>query len=209
MGSQTERQDWRRQWSRATLFSKMPWKWEEDTAGFHRKVRTPPKGKGKGKGQSPDSGTSQRRRDEWRCRCGTHNFLERNWCRLCGRDYTHGELVTAAPVQALGVICAQAPAAPASASQSESTSMDTGDGEPAPTPVAQKIRLRKALLAAARQGGDTPEANAEVSRHEAELERLTAEEKAAVPAEARLRSLLDRRVVCDTANRPLLRQMQQ
>ena len=58
--------------------------------------------------------------------------------------------------------------------------------------IAQQVKFHRALLAAARQHGSAPEAQAEVARQEAQIARLTAEEKAAQPPEDRLRSLLDR-----------------
>ena len=58
--------------------------------------------------------------------------------------------------------------------------------------IAQRIRVRRAFLAAARQQGGTAEVQEEIQRHEAVLEVLLAEEKAAIPPESRLRSLLDR-----------------
>ena len=60
------------------------------------------------------------------------------------------------------------------------------------TSIAKKIRFHKAMLAVARQSEDSQEARDEVERHEAELTRLAAEEKAQLPVESRLRSLLDR-----------------
>ena len=109
--------------------------------------------------------------------------MERNWCRGCGLDYTHGDLVKPPVVEAASDTCAPPPAFVQSSSYATAG---------ARTPVAQRIRLRKALLAAARQHGDGQDVQEEVRRHEAELARLTAEERASQPTEDRLRSLLDR-----------------
>lgn len=116
--------------------------------------------------------------------------MERNWCRLCGRDYTHGEPVQAPAAEVTGTAAARS-AQPATAQPlSQSLPVDASDA--ASAGIAKKIRFHKAMLAVARQSEDTPDARAEVERHEAELTRLAAEEKAALPAESRLRSLLDR-----------------
>ena len=168
----------------------MPWAWQEDGDGFRSKIHT--KGAGKGrrveKGDSSGKGIGKGggRRPEWRCSCGTHNFLDRNWCRLCGKDYTNGELVK--PPETTGA-AASVPSQEA-AGPVETPKIAAAGG--APASVTQQIRMHKALLAAARQSGDTPEAHAEAKRHEGALARLAAEEKAALPPENRLRSALDR-----------------
>ena len=165
----------------------MPWAWQEDDEGYRSRFRTKgagkdrPKGGGKGKG----SGKGGERRPEWRCKCGVPNFMERNWCRRCGLDFTHGEPIGV--VDKVTSLCS--PATPVQGANAAAAETAT---EVVITPLAQQIKFHKALLAAARQHGESPEVKAEILRQEEELKRLATAERESQEPKVRLRSLLDR-----------------
>lgn len=170
----------------------MPWTWQEDSDGFRSKVRHKGAGKGPGmgKGKGKGKGKGAERRPEWRCRCGAPNFMERNWCRRCGLDYTHGEPIQPSSPELTNGKAHTLIASPGSLE--EETNAGTKEASSEPARIANMIKFHKSLLAAARQHGDTPEARAEVARQEEELKRLASAEREAQPDRDRLRSLLDR-----------------
>ena len=143
------------------------------------------------------------RKAEWVCAsCGTQNFVSKEICRRCRTRWSNTCALLPAgspPVRNGRANIASAQVAQYSArlgTSDQSTfagvAPPTGISPDDPPSLAQRIKVRRALLAAAKQQGESREVQEEVHRHESLLEVLLAEEKAALPPESRLRSLLDK-----------------
>ena len=157
----------------------MPWEWKSDEEGFQTKVkkwRQPRR-------MSPDmamlaselrdhllwgggngNGWHGKRRPEWACSCGWHNFMDRQCCRKCGKE------APAKPLggQAAGPAGAAPALPPASGTGVPATATEPSIAatpavpRPAPWKVDKVAELRRrvaateaALAAAVSEGGDS------------------------------------------------------
>ena len=156
-------------------------------------------------GRGGDAAKNKIRKAEWECGCGTRNFTDRITCRSCRAAWNSKCVLHPAspPLSPLGKGGGrgggqgkspqpEAPRGPGAGGASQAAASPTSGpvtGASPAVPIASRIRMRQAMLTAARKQVVCEETNLEIQRHEKMLEALRAEEKAALPPDERLRSL--------------------